>query len=173
MKTLLPLLALATAIWACTPKSSPSSAPPEEENTPQTEAELADRMITKVQRIVEGTDERLATVTPIIDTLPVEAGMASGRILRLWMENEKAVKLAVTEPDDRGEMTGKSTFYFAGPDLFYVRQPFAHFVFIGGELEYWADDSWVVNPVSDDILDAREGYLYEEANKYLSWFFGN
>ncbi|MEQ8705203.1 MAG: hypothetical protein RIC19_14855 [Phaeodactylibacter sp.] len=173
MKTALPVLALALLVAGCNPKSGTTSAAPPEDSAPKTEEELADRMITKVKRIVDATDERLATAVPITDTLPAEQGMSSGRILKLWMEQEQAVKLTVTEPDDQGEMSGLSTFYFAGSDLFYASQPFAHFIFIGGKLQYWADETWQVNPVSRDILDAREGYLYEEANKYLSWFFGN
>lgn len=173
MKTLFSLFACILCLYACNPKSGTSSAAPPEASTPQTEEELADRMLTKVRRIVDATDERLATTVPVIDTLPAEQGMSAGRILKLWMDNEQAVKLTVTEPDDSGEMTGLSTFYFAGADLFYASQPFAHFIFIGGNLEYWADETWQVNPVSADILEAREGYLYEEANKYLQWFFGN
>lgn len=173
MKTALPLLVFALLLSGCNPKSGTSSTAPPEEPTPKTEEELADRMITKVRRIIEATDERLVTVEPIADTLPAEEGMASGRIVKLWLEQEKAVKLTVTEPDDNAKMTGLSTFYFAGPDLFYASQPFGHFIFIGGNLEYWTDENWQVNPVSKDILDAREGYLYDEANKYMSWFFGN
>ncbi|MCI4650244.1 hypothetical protein [Phaeodactylibacter sp.] len=173
MKTALPLFAFALLLYSCNPKSGTSSAAPSEDTVPQTEEELADRMITKVKRIVDATDERLVTVEPIVDTLPAELGMVSGRIIKLWLENEQATKLTVTEPDDSGQMTGLSTFYFAGPDLFYASQPFAHFIFIGGKLEYWTDETWQVNPVSKDILDAREGYLYDEANKYMSWFFGN
>lgn len=173
MKTVLPFFVFAMLFSACNPKSGTSSVAAPEESTPQTEEELADRMITKVRRVVDATDERLVTATPVIDTLPVEQGMSSGRILKVWIENEQAVKLTVTEPDDSGNMSGLSTFYFAGSDLFYASQPFAHFIFIGGNLEYWADETWQVNPVSANILDAREGYLYEEANKYLRWFFGN
>lgn len=173
MKTACSFLAFALLLSACNPKPATTSAGTPEASTPQTEEELADRMITKVKRIVDATDERLVTTIPIIDTLPVEQGMSSGRIVKLWMENEKAVKLTVTEPDDSGQMVGLSTFYFAGPDLFYASHPFAHFIFIGGELEYWTDETWQVNPVSADILDAREGYLYDEANKYMRWFFGN
>ena len=172
MKTLLPILAIALVFYSCNPKSGTSSVAPPENAAPQTQEELADLMITKVRRIVDATDERLATATPVTDTLPAEQGMESGRILNLWLENEQAGKLTVSEPDDNGKMTGLSTFYFAGPDLFYAAQPFGNFIFIGGKLEYWADESWQVNPVSKSILDAREGYLYDEANKYMGWFFG-
>jgi hypothetical protein len=167
------MLALFSTAVACTPKQSnqATTAPPAEDK-PQTEEELAARVITKVQQIIENTDDRLSTVEPVVDTMPVETGLAEGRVLKLWMENDQAVKLTVTEPDDEGQMTKMSTFYFGGQDLFYASQPYARFIFINGKLEYWLDTNWAVNPMTAQMLDQREGLLYEEANTYLSWFFG-
>lgn len=138
----------------------------------ESEAELAERVSGKVQQIIGSLEERLAVQAPIIDTLPLEEGQQEARTLRLWMENEKAVKLAVSEPDDSGAMVRQSTFYFGGPDLFFVSQPFARFIFIEGRLEYWMDEDWNVIPATTELLDNREALLYEEANRYLSWFFG-
>ncbi len=170
--SLLTASALALLMLSCNPKQGSQSTAPAEEEPPKTEEELAQRVITKVQRILENTEERLATVDPIADTMPAELGLQQGRALKLWMENEKAVKLTVTEPNDEGAMTGQSVFYFAGPDLFYAEQPFARFIFMNGELEYWLDENWQVNQMSEQALDQREAYLYDEANEYLSWFFG-
>jgi len=136
------------------------------------EAELAERVTQRVQQIIGNLEERLAVQAPIIDTLPLEEGQKEARTLKLWMENEKAVKLAVSEPDDSGAMVRQSTFYFGGPDLFFVSQPFARFIFIEGKLEYWMNEDWSVIPATVELLDSREGLLYEEANRYLSWFFG-
>ncbi|NBC08476.1 MAG: hypothetical protein GVY26_14885 [Bacteroidetes bacterium] len=163
----------ALLLTACTPKqSSQSAATAPAEEKPQTEEELAQRVITKVQRIIENTDDRLSAVEPVVDTMPVEYGFEEGRVLKLWMEDNQAVKLTVTEPDDEGAMTGLSTFYFGGQDLFYASQPFARFIFLNGKLEYWLDENWTVNPMSPQLLDQREELLYNEANEYLTWFFG-
>ena len=156
---------------SCSPKSGPSAAN-EPAQAPQTEAELAERVISRVKHIISETDARLSAITPIVDTLAPEAGQSQGNILQLWMEDEKAVKLKLIEPGQTEADNSVSTFYFAGSDLFYAAQPFAHFIFIGGNLEYWLDDTWEVNQVSSAALDEREGYLYDEANRYLSWFFG-
>ncbi|TXB63466.1 hypothetical protein [Phaeodactylibacter luteus] len=169
-RTALSAFALSLGLYACTPKPASSAAKPPIAQAPQTEAELADRTIAKVQRIIQQTDERLNRIEPIRDTLPLEAGQQAPRTLALWMDEGKAVKLQVGEP---GPGDGSSsTFYFAGPDLFYAAQPYAHFVFIGGKLQYWCDESWQVNQVDAATLDQREGFLYEEANQYLGWFFG-
>lgn len=136
------------------------------------EAELAVRVIERVRGIITSTEERLANQEPIVDTLPVEAGQAEARILKLWMENEKAVKLTVSEPDDTGAMLRFSTFFFGGQDLFFVAQPYGRFLFIEGKLEYWLDDDWNVIPTTPELRDSREGLLYDEANRYLGWFFG-
>lgn len=162
----------ALLLSACTPKSSSQSTTAPAEDKPQTEEELAERVIAKVQRIIENTDDRLSTIEPVVDTMPVEYGLQEGRILKLWMEGNQAVKLTVTEPDDEGAMTGLSAFYFGGEDLFYASQPFARFIFIDGKLEYWLDEHWNANPMGKQMLDQREELLYNEANEYLTWFFG-
>jgi len=136
------------------------------------EAELAARVTQRVQEIIGSTEGRLAAQAPVVDTLPREEGQREGRILKLWMENEKAVKLTVSEPDGKGEMIRQSTFYFGGQDLFYVAQPFARFIFIEGRLEYWLDEEANVVPTTSELLDNREDLLYDEANRYLEWFFG-
>jgi len=173
MNRLLVFFLVTTSLAACNPKQGSQSTTAETpEAPPQTEEELAQRVITKVQRIIENTDDRLSTMEPISDTMPKELGLQQGRVLQLWMEDEQAVKLTVTEPDDEGNMTGQSAFYFGGEDLFYVSQPFARFIFIDGRLEYWLDEDWQVNPMGREMLDRREGLLYEEANQYLTWYFG-
>ena len=136
------------------------------------EAELAVRVTERVKEIIGSLEERLAVQEPIVDAFPLEEGQEEPRIMNLWMENEKAVKLLVTEPDDSGAMTRHSTFYFGGPDLFFVSQPFSRFIFIKGKLEYWLDEDWNAIPATLELLDEREGLLYDEANRYLSWFFG-
>lgn len=138
----------------------------------KSEAELAVRVAERVQEIIGSTEDRLATQAPIIDTLPLEEGLQEARTLKLWMENEKAVKLLVSEPDETGAMNRQSTFYFGGPDLFFVSQPFARFIFIKGKLEYWLDQDWNLIPATPELLDEREGLLYDEANRYLGWLFG-
>ncbi|MCB0615519.1 MAG: hypothetical protein KDC75_19510 [Phaeodactylibacter sp.] len=136
------------------------------------ESELAVRVTDRVQEIIGSLEDRLAAQAPIIDTLALEEGQKEPRILKLWMENEKAVKLAVSEPDETGAMVRQSTFYFGGEDLFFVGQPFARFIFIKGKLEYWLDENWNVIPATPELLDDREGLMYDEANRYLGWFFG-
>ena len=91
------------------------------------ESELAVRVTERVQEIIGSLEDRLAAQAPIIDTLALEEGQKEPRILKLWMENEKAVKLVVSEPDETGAMVRQSTFYFGGQDLFFVGQPFARF----------------------------------------------
>lgn len=141
---------------------------PGQDNRPQTKEELASWTIEKVQRIVEATDDVLSGQEPIVDTLSNEEGI---RILKLWMQDNKALKLAVSEPDDSGEMRMQSAFYFSGEEMFYAAQPFAKFIFIHGKLEYWLDNQWDPTPGTAELLDAREGFLYDEVNKYLSWIY--
>ncbi|MCB0572286.1 MAG: hypothetical protein KDC66_21110 [Phaeodactylibacter sp.] len=139
-----------------------------QDNRPQTEAELAEWTISKVQRIVASTDDVLAEEEPILDTLATEQGL---RILKLWMDGDKALKLAVSEPAGKGEAPGQSTFYFSDDEMFYASQPFAKFIFIHGKLQYWLDNQWEPTPASPELLDAREAFLYEEVNKYLGWIY--
>ncbi len=136
------------------------------------ESELDARVVQRVQEIISSTEERLANQEPIVDTYPQEEGLKEPRTMKLWMENEKAVKLTVSEPDDNGEMARTSTFYFGGADLFFVAQPFSRFIFIEGRLAYWLDENMDVIPATAELLYEREGLLYDEANRYLGWFFG-
>ncbi len=141
---------------------------PGQDARPQTEAELASWAIERVQRIVAATDELLSGQEPIVDTLASEEGT---RILRLWMQDGKAIKLAVSEPDQAGEMSGQSSYYFSEDEMFFASQPFAKFIFMHGKLEYWLDRQWEPTPATPELLDAREAFLYDEVNRYLSWIY--
>jgi hypothetical protein len=138
---------------------------------PQTEEELALWTIRRVQRIVDATDDALRQTEPIVDTLPLGEGQRHPRILRLWMEDGKAIKLTVSELDEEGEPAGESSFYFSGEDMFYASQPYAKFIFMHGKLEYWLNNEWEPTPVTPDLLDRRDEYLYDEANRYLTWIY--
>jgi hypothetical protein len=138
---------------------------------PQTEEELAEWTIRQVQRIVAATDDALAKTLPIIDTLPLEEGQRQARILRLWLEDGKAIKLTATELDEMGEPTGQSAFYFSGEEMFYASQPYARFIFMHGKLEYWLNNEWEPTAVTPELLESRDEYLYDEVNRYLSWMY--
>ncbi len=135
----------------------------------QTEAELAERVITRVQEIVNNTNDRLDRQIPDIDT--VYTGGSEPQLLQLWMENGKAVKLTVAKAASTESLEGQSTYYFGGPDLFFVDQPHAKFIFIEGAMEYWLTKDWENIPITEEQKDRREAFLYDEVNKYMGWLF--
>jgi len=133
----------------------------------EAETELAQRMVERVQGIVKKIDARLAHIQPIIKTMPPKEGEDQARTLVLWMQDGKAQKLEVSEPDTESS----SIFYLADDELFFVQQPHSRFIFIGGELQFWTNESWEPNRVAKSLRLNRENLLYDEVNGYLSWMY--
>jgi hypothetical protein len=133
----------------------------------EAEQRLASKMAERVQEITAKVDARLSQLQPVVRTMPPAQGEDRARTLVLWLQDGKAQKLEVSEP---GKET-TSIFYFADEELFFVTQPHSRFIFIGGQLEYWMDESWTPNRVQKSLLTERENFLYDEANNYLTWLY--
>ena len=160
---------IAILLTICLYSASFLVAQPEGETITRAEAEeiLADKMINRVQEITARIDARLSQLKPIIKEMPASETNPTNRTLILWMQDGKAQKLEISEP---GQETS-SLYYFADEELFFVKQPFSRFIFIGGQLEYWLDDSWGPNRVARELLTQRENLLYDEVNSYLQWIY--
>lgn len=133
----------------------------------EAETELAQRMVERVQGIVQKIEVRLSSIQPTIKTMPPKEGEEQARTLVLWMQDGKAQKLEVSEP----ETESSSIFYLADDELFFVQQPHSRFIFIGGELQYWMNEKWEPSRVAKKLLLDRENLLYDEVNGYLSWMY--
>jgi hypothetical protein len=131
----------------------------------EAEDQLAERMTERVQEITGRIEARLSALAPMVETMASES--SPGKTLSLWMQDGKAQKLEVIE----AETEMKSVYYFADEELFFVSQPYSHFIFIGGQLEYWLNEEWEHNRVTRELLSQREGLLYDEVNSYLVWLY--
>ena len=119
--------------------------------------------------MVLSTDQQLREYQPQRLEWPAEDS-PQPRILQLWEEAGNPVKITATEPDDSGQMQGLSSFYFANGELFFVTQPYAHFIFIGEDLKYWLDDNWEPLEVPEQDRKQREILLQQRAKEYLNAF---
>jgi hypothetical protein len=158
MKRFFWALALLSLAFACQPENR------EARRAPQTVEEFTQAIIREVQQVIRDTDAQLVGRPAQVQHLPA-AEAAPGYRLELWTENERPVKLAATP-----EGAAATAYYFANDELFFVAQPAAKAIFIGGELKYWLGPDWQPLPDDEAARQGLEAALLQQAQAFLAAF---
>jgi len=125
----------------------------------------------RARSVVDSVDSLTAGVAPLVRTLQPEARGLDPRIISLWADSARPVKLSVTEPDDTGRMSGRVDYYFSDGRLEVVRGPVSQYVFRDTTLILWTTDS--LQHVADMPLRdmvARQNFVLGEVRQYLAMF---
>lgn len=159
------LAALVLLVAACADPATDTPSRPASTTT-DTTISPAEAALSRAQRL----DERLPYASARVRTLPAE-GAREERVLRLWRDGNRPVKITATEPDDAGRMTGLSAYYFdEHGELFFVRHPHARYTFRNGRLDAWLDERLQPVDVPEADRAAREASIRGEARRYLAAF---
>jgi membrane-bound inhibitor of C-type lysozyme len=121
--------------------------------------------------IAESIDVVTAAADSTVRTLQPERRGWQPRVLRLWSDSGRPVRLSVTEPTAAGIMDGLTNYYFVGGHLEVVRGPVTQYVFRDTTLIFWTTDS--LQPLADIPLRdmvARQNFVLGEVRQYLAMF---
>jgi membrane-bound inhibitor of C-type lysozyme len=136
-------------------------------------AALPDTALTpwRARTVAESLDARLDSIQPVERSLQPEQRGWRPRVLRLWADSGRPVKLRVTEPAATGAAAGFTDYYFVDGRLEIVRGPVTQYVFRDTTLIFWTTDS--LQPVADIPLrdmEARQNFVLGEVRQYLAMF---
>lgn len=126
---------------------------------------------TVARRLVDSIDALAATGDSVTRRLQPEAPGWEPRVLTFWADSGVPLKLEVSEPDDRGRMTGRSGYYFLDGRLQVVQGPTSQYLFRDTTLIFWSTDSLqhVVDLPLRDMV-ARQNFVLGEVRQYLAMF---
>ena len=122
-------------------------------------------------QVAESIDVALDSATPAVRTLQPEQRGWEPRVVKLWADSGRPVRLTVTEPSATGAMDGLSSYYFVGGHLQVVRGPVTQYVFRDTALIFWTTDS--LQPLADLPLRdmaARQNFVLGEVRQFLAMF---
>jgi membrane-bound inhibitor of C-type lysozyme len=125
----------------------------------------------RARQIMDSIDRITADIPPQSRTLQPEAPGWQPRVLSLWADSDRAVKLGVTEPNGDGVMNGLTEFYFIDGRLEVVRGPVSQYLFRDTTLILWTTDSTqgvAEVPLRDMV--ARQNFVLGEVRQYLAMF---
>ncbi|HEX5005393.1 MAG TPA: MliC family protein [Gemmatimonadales bacterium] len=136
-------------------------------------APVPDTALTPVlaRQLIDSIDALAATMDSATRRLEPEARGWEPRVLRMWADSGKPLKLVVTEPDASGRMEGRSGYYFVDGRLQVVQGPTSQYIFRDTTLIFWSTDSLqraVDLPIRDMV--ARQNFVLGEVRQYLAMF---
>lgn len=136
-------------------------------------APLPDTALTplRARAVADSIDATLERVEPVARTLQPEQPGWQPRVLSLWADSGRPVKLRVTDPASNGVTSGFTDYYFVDGLLQVVRGPVTQYVFRDTTLILWTTDS--LQPVADIALrdmQARQNFVLGEVRQYLAMF---
>lgn len=103
------------------------------------------------------------------DTVMATSPDSEPRRLSVWLQHGIPRKLAVSEPDQHGAMTGESDFWFVDGDVAVVLQGASAFALDAGRIVLWTDEVLVPRTeFTDADRMARETGIREEVERYLA-----
>jgi membrane-bound inhibitor of C-type lysozyme len=121
--------------------------------------------------IADSIDSLTAPREPETRTLQPEAAGWNPRVLSLWADSGRPVKLSVTDPAAVGARDGVTRYYFVAGRLEVVRGPVSQYVFRDTTLILWTTDS--LQQIADIPLRdmvARQNFVLGEVRQYLAMF---
>ncbi|MEZ4412586.1 MAG: MliC family protein [Gemmatimonadales bacterium] len=125
----------------------------------------------RARQIVDSIDRVTAELQPQTRQIQVEARGAPPRVLSLWADSGRAIKLAVSEPGEPGATNGLTGYYFIDGRLEVVRGPVSQYLFRDTTLILWTTDSTqhvAEMPLRDMV--ARQNFVLGEVRQYLAMF---
>jgi hypothetical protein len=119
--------------------------------------------MTDIDAALETMERRDTVLAPEPDQEP--------RRVSVWLRDGVPRKLLVSEPNESGQMTAESAYWFVNGELRAVLQPFAGYFLEGDRILLWTDES--LEPITDvipqDRMD-RELALVAEVELRLAHF---
>lgn len=125
----------------------------------------------RARTVAESLDATLDSVKPAERTLQPEQRGWQPRVVSLWADSGRPVKLRVTDAVATGVTPGFTDYYFVDGLLQVVRGPVTQYVFRDTTLIFWTTDS--LQPVADVPLRdmaARQNFVLGEVRQYLAMF---
>ena len=121
--------------------------------------------------IADSIDSLTVALEPLTRTLQPEAKGWDPRVLSLWADSGRPIKLSVTEPTEAETMSGRTIYYFTGGRLEVVRGTVSQYVFRDTTLILWTTDSLQhVEDVPLRDMVARQNFVLGEVRQYLAMF---
>jgi membrane-bound inhibitor of C-type lysozyme len=125
----------------------------------------------RARQVADSIDGLTGALEPQTRRLQPEARGWQPRVLSLWADSGRAVKLTVTEPNGAGVMDSRTEYYFVGGRLEVVRGPVSQYLFRDTTLILWTTDSLqraAEIPLRDMV--ARQNFVLGEVRQYLAMF---
>ena len=125
----------------------------------------------RARAVADSIDSLTVSLTPMTRKLEPEARGKAPRVLSLWADSGRPVKLSVTEPAVAGGTDGANTYYFVGGRLEVIRGPVSQYLFRDTTLILWTTDSVhqaAEIPLRDMV--ARQNFVLGEVRQYLAMF---
>ena len=125
----------------------------------------------RARAVSDSIDSLTVSLTPMTRKLVPEAQGRDPRVLTLWADSGRPVKLSVTEPAATGGAGGLTSYYFVGGRLEVVRGPVSEYLFRDTTLILWTTDSLHQGaeiPLRDMV--ARQNFVLGEVRQYLAMF---
>ena len=125
----------------------------------------------RARQIVDSIDRLTAGLQPQTRQIQPDTRGAPPRLLSLWADSGRAIKLAVSEPDVAGATTGLTGYYFVDGRLEVVRGPVSQHLFRDTTLILWTTDSTqqvAELPLRDMV--AQQNFVLGEVRQYLAMF---
>jgi membrane-bound inhibitor of C-type lysozyme len=125
----------------------------------------------RAKHLADSINGLTADSDPMTRQLQPEAPGWEARVLSLWADSGRAIKLTVTEPNDAGVMDGLTEYYFVDGRVEVVRGPVSQYLFRDTTLILWTTDSLqqvAEVPLRDMI--ARQNFVLGEVRQYLAMF---
>lgn len=125
----------------------------------------------RARHIVDSIDRVTAGLQPQTRQIQPEGRGAPPRVLSLWADSGRAIKLAVSEPDEGGATNGLTGYYFINGRLEVVRGPVSQYFFRDTTLILWTTDSTQqVEEIPLRDMVAQQNFVLGEVRQYLAMF---
>lgn len=125
----------------------------------------------RARQLADSIDRVTAGLQPQTREIQSEARGVPPRVLSLWADSGRAIKLAVSEPDEGGAAGGVTGYYFVDGRLEVVRGPVSQYLFRDTTLILWTTDSTqhvAEIPLRDMV--AQQNFVLGEVRQYLAMF---
>lgn len=125
----------------------------------------------RARAVSDSIDSLTVSLTPMTRKLAPDAQGKAPRVLTLWADSGRPVKLAVTEPSVPGGTDGLASYYFVDGRLEVVQGPVSQYLFRDTTLILWTTDSLHQGaeiPLRDMV--ARQNFVLGEVRQYLAMF---
>jgi membrane-bound inhibitor of C-type lysozyme len=125
----------------------------------------------RARQIVDSIDRLTAELQPQTRQIQPETRGAPARVIALWADSGRAIKLAVSEPDSAGATAGLTGYYFIDGRLEVVHGPASQYLFRDTTLILWTTDSTQRVPeIPLRDMVAQQNFVLGEVRQYLAMF---